>query len=313
MIDPEQIRRRLTEVWTSLGDEVMRACALTLITVVDSNDNPSPITQTLAQLMPEHPSRSIVVRLEPEDCLEADVEAQCWMPFGQRRQICSEQIVIRCSEKTLDQVPGVVLPLIVPDLPLVVWCASRQAFRSPAFPALTASAERVLIDSFRIPEAFPAPGIADLSWTRLTRWRALLAQVFENKLCGRDFSTLTVYHERTRPPAALLFAGWLHSRLNIPHIDFQANDLEPTGRISGIELACDSARIAIRRLSDSTGEVRLELAGRDPVMNRVSLAPSTDLLLVGEELSIHSRDLIYEQSREEALRLAEVHPERPMV
>src|SRR6185436_12372294 len=121
MIDPEQIRRRLTEVWTSLGDEVMRACALTLITVVDSENSPSTITQTLAELMPEHPSRSIVVRLESEDCLEADVEAQCWMPFGQRRQICSEQIVIRCSVNTLDQVPGVVLPLIVPDLPLVVW------------------------------------------------------------------------------------------------------------------------------------------------------------------------------------------------
>lgn len=308
MIDPEHIRRRLAEVWTSLGDEVMRACALTLITVVDSDnkaDSPVAIAQTLAELMPEHPSRSIVVRLESEDCLEADVEAQCWMPFGQRRQICSEQIVIRCSGNTLDQVPGVVLPLIVPDLPVVVWCASREAFRSPAFPALAASAHRVLIDSFRIPEAFPAPGIADLSWTRLTRWRALLAQVFENKLYRGDFSTLTVYHESSRPPAALLFAGWLNSRLTLHHIDFHSNGLEPTGRISGIELASDSTRIAIHRLSDSSGEVRLELAGRDPVMNRVSLTPSTDLLLVGEELSIHSRDLVYEQSREEALRIGE--------
>lgn len=303
MIDPEQIRRRLTEVWTALGDEVMRACALTLLTVVDPESSPAAITQTLAELMPDHPSRAIVIHLDgaAPDCLEADVEAQCWMPFGQRRQICSEQIVIRCSEATLNQVPGVVLPLIVPDLPVVVWCASRRAWRSPAFPALAASAQRVLVDSFRIPEAFSAPGAADLSWTRLTRWRALLAQIFANDLYRRDFSSLTVHHDGPRPPAALLFAGWLASRLALRDIEFRSTGGPSGGRISGFELAGGPARISILRTGDACGEVRLELAGHEPVMNRVSLSPSTDLLLVGEELSIHSPDPVYQQSREWAL------------
>ncbi|HYM12359.1 MAG TPA: glucose-6-phosphate dehydrogenase assembly protein OpcA, partial [Bryobacterales bacterium] len=195
MIDPEKLRRRLDEVWAGLGrqadgagHEVMRACALTLIAAVDEEADPEAVAESLAALMREHPSRAIVVRLAAGagDLLEADVDARCWMPFGARQQICSEQIVIRCTEETLSEVPGVILPLVVADLPVILWCASERARRSPAFAALAAPAGRLILDTFLSPD--PAAGLAslaaelrqrasarlvtDLSWTRLTRWRA---------------------------------------------------------------------------------------------------------------------------------------------
>src|SRR6185436_3357769 len=117
MIDPVKLSRRLDEVWTSLGQdasahghEVMRACALTFIAVIDEDPGADAAAQVLAELMREHPSRTILIRVAAgtDALLEAEVDARCWMPLGGRRQICSEQIVIRASEGTLAEIPGVI-------------------------------------------------------------------------------------------------------------------------------------------------------------------------------------------------------------
>ncbi len=343
MIDPENLRRRLDDVWTALGRqadaesyEVMRACALTLIAIVDEDQDPDAMAETLAQLMHEHPSRAIVVRLAAGegDLLDADVDARCWMPFGSRQQICSEQIVIRCSEKTLAEVPGVILPLVVADLPVVLWCASDRAHRSAAFPALAAPAGRLLLDTFRAPsplealESLSRQGsrnrmVMDLSWTRLTRWRALLAQVFENELYRRAiprFTEITIGYEGAEPAripsTALLLAGWLVSRLGWqwdgarlpPGLGFRHQPADCSqGRLRTFELASredPASRIAIARTGENWGEVRVEMAELEPVMNRVSLARSTGLLLLSEELAIQTPDPVFDQSLECALRIA---------
>jgi glucose-6-phosphate dehydrogenase assembly protein OpcA len=359
MIDPENLRRQLIEVWADLGEqassqnhELMRACTLTLIAILDEEDQPEGRSETIAQLMRDHPSRAILIRLAPgqADLLEAGVHVLCWMPFGGRQQICSEQIVIQCSERTLGEVPAVVLPLIVPDLPVVVWCPSERARKSPAFPALGAPAGRIILDSFR--SANPAEAlqaiaeegsrshtlVADLSWTRLTRWRSLLAQVFENELYRRQlpyFGEVTVEYEgsdeRRVPPTALLLAGWLVSRLRwewegaktsepgLRSLRFRnaerdcfllfrrrPQDIWP-GRLSAFALASHhepAIHIAISRTGEACGQVLVEVAGQEPVMSCVSLPRSTELLLLREELHIHSPDDHFEQSLDCARRIA---------
>lgn len=344
-IDPEKLRKQLDEVWISLareadagGREVMRACALTLITVVEEEDDPEAGAETLAALMREHPGRTILIRLAAGGgaLLEADVEARCWMPFGGRQQICSEQIVIRCSEKTLPEVPGVVLPLVVADLPVVLWCSSPRACRSEAFGPLAAPAGRVIVDTLvgaprleawdELADQSRRGGalVADLSWTRLTRWRALLAQVFENELYRRQlpyFCDLAVHYEGTSlPPTALLLAGWLAStlgwqwagrRLQSRQAEAQLRfERHPAasrpGRLSSFELMSrhdPATRIVVARSGPACGEVRVEVAGLEPVMNRVSLPPSTSLLLVGEELAIHAPDPVFERSLQAARQI----------
>jgi glucose-6-phosphate dehydrogenase assembly protein OpcA len=81
--------------------------------------------------MPEHPARAILVRLSGagDRSLAERVYSQCWMPFGQRRQICCEQVEITASDAALADLQSVVLPLTVPDLPLIVWCRSRACWR----------------------------------------------------------------------------------------------------------------------------------------------------------------------------------------
>jgi glucose-6-phosphate dehydrogenase assembly protein OpcA len=56
------------------------------------------------------------------------------------------------------------------------------------------------------------PGDTDLSWTRLTPWRALLAAALDQY--PAKIKSVVVESERGNPSADLL-AAWLHSRLRI--------------------------------------------------------------------------------------------------
>src|SRR5437879_6315592 len=225
-IQPERILHELSELWVSLGKQnghdstgVLRACAMTLVVVAEAQEDAAAVGETLALLMREHPSRTVVVRVrdsvEPE--LEARVFTQCWMPFGQRRQICCEQIEISASNSSLADVPGVVLPLVVADLPVILWSRSPRLLANPAWRDLSRIATKTIIDSAPFPDRgdalqriarATAAGLllADLAWTRLTRWRELIAQIFENPVYFSNLPSITavtIYHVDQTPPAGI--------------------------------------------------------------------------------------------------------------
>ena len=108
---------------------MIRACAMTLIVVVEEERDAQAIGETLAALMHEHPSRAIVLRVRSgnEPSLSARVFAQCWMPFGSRQQICCEQVEIISSLASFSDVTSVLRGLIVPDLPVVSVLPERDA------------------------------------------------------------------------------------------------------------------------------------------------------------------------------------------
>ena len=144
-IQPETILRELSDLWVSLGKEadpgqasgVLRACAMTLIAVAEEAEDPSDVWSVMATLMPEHPSRAIVIRFRQSEAreLSARVFSQCWMPFGHRRQICCEQIEISASDASLPDLPAVIVPLAVSDLPVILWCRGCASFRAAGFRA----------------------------------------------------------------------------------------------------------------------------------------------------------------------------------
>ena len=312
VIEPEKIRRQLEDLWIGHGGElgepggVTRACALTLIAVVEEDGPAGALAETLGGLARRHPSRTLVVRLAAggEETLQADVEAQCWMPFGQRRQICSEQIVIRCSEATLAEVPGVILPLVTPDLPVVLWCPSWRAFGSGMIAPLAMLAGRIILDTARAPrspeairvlaaEARRRAGIADLSWTRLTRYRTQIAEVFGNaRNLGRitQLSAATIdCHGPSPSSEALLLAGWLHLCLSWPvdgRVRFHRADDAGAGLLAAVEFG-----------GSSEPPIRVDLTGAEE--------DSSETALLSEELGIEGRDRVFEQSLEYAARIAE--------
>src|SRR5690242_6883729 len=131
-IDVRMIERELTELWKQAaeggGDEkrgaVTRTCVLNLVVGAGAGRAAQHATETVARLTARHPNRAIVVSAAPaaeEDLLDAWVQAHCQVPGPGRPQVCCEQITIEARGRAVSRVPGTVLPLLVPDVPVVLW------------------------------------------------------------------------------------------------------------------------------------------------------------------------------------------------
>ncbi len=237
---PEQILKALTKVWTSLGQEekqqgkptVLRASSMTLIVATDEEDGGFCASQTISELMHEHPSRGIVLAVseKAENDLAARVLAQCWKPFGKAQQICCEQIEITASPASWPNIGPTVIGIIPADLPVVLWCRHSAALSPSAtsdqkagLEAIMNLATKVVIDTADCDpaQAFGALArwrtggrvVADLEWTRLTRWREPIAHVFDNPARENtlgNFHTIEVGHAGDKPCASVFYmAGWL--------------------------------------------------------------------------------------------------------
>jgi glucose-6-phosphate dehydrogenase assembly protein OpcA len=315
----EQILRELADLWVTLGTEsgagVLRACTLTLVVLAEASDDAAALGETMAALMPEHPARTIVVRLSGagERALAERVYAQCWMPFGERRQICCEQIEITASDAALADLPSVVLPLAAPDLPVMVWFRSARLFEMPPFGAIARMATKVVVDSagfadpkraLRLLAEMARSGVplGDLAWTRLTRWRETLARLFEN----RDYlaklariSSVRVAYNGEFETSAWYMGAWIAEALR----DAGVSAKVVVGAGSGptplsVELAGGGFRVALARQED-----RLVIAV-DDTENCTSLPQPSDYLLMREELGIVRRDAVFERTLASAARLA---------
>ena len=327
-ISPDRIMREMAELWVSLGKQsegdagVLRACSMTLVVAAEESDDAQAIGETLAALMPEHPSRAIVIRFRAEAgrTLSAHVFAQCWMPFGHRQQICCEQIEITAADASVPDLAAVVLPLTVPDLPVVLWFRSPRLFHLPAFPQMAAIAQKVVLDS----GAFGEPAgilkemiealavgrsIADLSWTRLTRWRELIARIFENRAQLANLPGVSEVRisscSKSPPVEALYMAAWLMDGLEKigahPRLRFNSAAGVASGELNRVDLvARDLASIAsIGLVEGHAAEVRV-----GGWVNRAVLPRPTDYALMREELSIPGRDAVFERTLAAAARLA---------
>lgn len=325
-IQPDRVLRELAELWVSLGKQngddssgVLRACAMTLVVLAEAGEDANEVGETLANLMREHPSRSIVVRVSAseEPALEARVFAQCWMPFGQRRQICCEQIEISAAHGSLGDVPAVILPLVVADLPVILWSRPPRLLSSPAWHDLSRIATKTVLDSVPFPDQrealqrlarATASGLllADLAWTRLTRWRELIAQIFENPVYFShlpSITAVTIYHADPAPPSVVWYmAAWLQQCLeragSKPRVRAEQAGGPSDSGLSRIEFASDGPAglsVSVRKVEGSAAEVRV-----NALVNRTVFREASDYVLLREELSIPGRDATFES----ALRLA---------
>lgn len=321
-VNPERVLKELADLWISEAKSdptesggsqsgVLRACTMTLVVAEEDDRDWSALGETIAALMPEHPARAIMIRLTGagDRALSGRVYSQCWMPFGQRRQICCEQVEFAVSDAALPDLPSVVRPLAVPDLPLLLWCRSPRLLGMPEFDAIGTMARKVIVDSggrlplgdvarFAARLANHGALLADLAWTRITRWRETLSQVFENKQNLAQLPALTevsVGHAAHFGNSAAYLAAWISGAL-------------PNLKISTApDLQCDSLRLAL------SGEgLRVEMERRQDRLvvqvNGLSRCSNLPLLndysLMREELGIVRRDPVFDQALARAVQLA---------
>ena len=256
-IDVRAIERELNDLWKQLAEgendekhqAVTRTCVLNLIVVTGGGKAADRATETVAKLTGRHPNRAFVISAAPnahKDVLDAWAQMHCQMPSPGRPQVCGEQISIVAHGAAVDRVAGTLLPLLVPDVPVMLWWPHGEPAGDPRFLKFADVVNRVIVDSatFAVPEAGLArmaallnpdesaaddsgeptgtgTSISDLSWSRLTPWRELTAQFFDAPALIphlNEVARVVVDYEALPGAAAdrsqaLLLVGWLAARL----------------------------------------------------------------------------------------------------
>jgi glucose-6-phosphate dehydrogenase assembly protein OpcA len=323
-IKPDKILRELNQVWAALGqpdagggsDGVLRACAMTLIVVTEGPPDDSSLTETIAALMRDHPSRAIVIRLgsgHGRD-LSASVNAQCWKPFGSRQQICCELIEIQAALPALEDLAPVLRGLAAPDLPLILWLREQALLELPPFEL----GDKLIVNTAGAPDAPRALAriaglatgsrlVADLSWTRLTRWREIIGHIFASpaRLAKiSDIDQVTVKHlEDAVPVRALYMTAWLRNRLG-DRPSYQLKPVSPSGAVNrssevqGVSLRGTGIDISIELCDNDSAQLRL-----DHLELREAFSVPSEYELLREELTMLGKDTVYEAVRSLAQRL----------
>src|SRR5262245_47136371 len=131
-IDVRAIERELNDLWKQLAEgesgephqAVTRTCVLNLIVVTGGGKAAEHATETVAKLTGRHPNRAFVISAAPnarKDVLDAWAQMHCQMPSPGRPLVCGEQISIDARGAAVDRVPGTLLPLLIPDVPVMLW------------------------------------------------------------------------------------------------------------------------------------------------------------------------------------------------
>ncbi len=194
---------------------------LTLVIVTDE-ENAYDALKAASEASREHPSRTLVVikrvSRSPRDRAKArlDAEVRVGADAG-----TGETVVLRLYGEVINHAQSVVLPLLLPDAPVVVWWPVGAPL-DPANDPLGALAQRRVTDTYAAEqpvhelaaraEAY-APGDTDLAWTRITPWRSMLAAALDQVIC--EVSAVEVEGEEFNPSCELL-AMWLADRLKVP-------------------------------------------------------------------------------------------------
>src|SRR5258708_473973 len=135
--------------------------------------------------------------------------------------MAGQMALLRIHGELNDHVDSVVIPLLVPDTPVVVWWPGK-APDAPAADALGMLGQRRITDAAA--EVAPRqrllqlaatyrPGDTDLAWARTTNWRSLLAATLDRPY--PEILEATVGAEADNPSADLI-AAWLTGRLGVP-------------------------------------------------------------------------------------------------
>jgi glucose-6-phosphate dehydrogenase assembly protein OpcA len=214
-----KINTGLIEARHSLGG-TPPGSALTLLVVTDE-ESAYDAVHAAAAASRKHSSRILVVikRIDrnprlARPRLDAEIRIGAEADGG-------ETILLRMHGELAAKAQSVVLPLLLPDAPVVVWWP-ENAPQNPAKDPLGALAQRRITDaaSARFPltelgtrAAHYTPGDTDLAWTRITPWRSVLAAALEQTRHSRVTSALVAAEDGD--PSAELLALWLRHRLNV--------------------------------------------------------------------------------------------------
>ncbi|MBD2611925.1 MAG: glucose-6-phosphate dehydrogenase assembly protein OpcA [Nostoc sp. ZfuVER08] len=198
-----------------------------------------------------------------DEGVKAQVSAYC--PIQKQSSstlICCEYITLSGTAAALERVGGMIPALLIGGLPKFLWWKATPDPNNTLFKRLAAVCNNVIVDSCRFNEpesdllrleelVETGVPLADLNWRRLSAWQELTAEAYDpphRRAALKEIDRVTIDYEKGNPAQALLFLGWLASRLEWLPVSYQKE--------SG-----DYDITRIRFLAKDQRQVEAELAG----------------------------------------------------
>ena len=265
---------------------------LTMIIVCDEKEYEEALAAS-TRAGREHPARILLVVTSGgrKSSLDAEVRIGDGTP--------GEVVVLRMRGSVGAHPASVIRPLLLPDSPVVIWWPGSYPARM-ANDELAQLAVRRLTDAAAVSRPHAAlldrartylPGDTDLAWTRLTRWRGLLAAALDQY--PARIKSVMVEAERANPSAELLSA-WLQNRLKVP---VRAQISEGPG-ITAVRMTTAAGDIAITRPDGLLASYAVP--GQPERLVALKRREITDL--ISEELRRLDDDEVYENTVKTLLR-----------
>lgn len=355
-----RLRRSRTAHSRELGHSVARASVLNLVVFATRETHARRAARTIADLAIRHPSRAVVILADRARTPGVgELGLYCRLAGGATsEQVSYEQVLIRAHGDADARLASAVIPLLLPDLPVFLWWTGTPPLESAYFEALLALADRLIVDSadFARPDrTLPAIaavaryghgryGVTDFNWTRLTAWRDLVAQFFDVPAWRPFLDGVTGVRvgfavdadgREIHPSQALLFTGWLASRLGWRAVErlapseaggllfamARADDavirmrVRPRfergmeeGDLSGLRIQSTvggrQAEFVVKRIGETHAGTSVVIDGATVVSRVVALRRPEVGDLLGEELTIARSDRIYEDALAALVALA---------
>lgn len=281
-----KISAQLTHLRHQMGAPAV-GMVLTLVVVTDERDQYDAV-RAATEAAREHPSRILVViNRESDEANRLDAELR----IGESTP--GEVVVLRLYGELTAHADSVVSPLLLPDTPVVAWWPG-EAPAVPSEDAIGALAQRRITDAKAMRDGIKAlagrakgyaPGDTDLSWTRLTPWRSLLAAAFDQPVGKVRKGFVEAAAGNTSAP---LLAAWLTERLGAA---VKVTESGGPG-LTAVRLTVPEGELSVVR-----SDARLATLCRPGQPDRhVALARRHTSELLAEELRRLDPDEIYEAS-----------------
>ncbi len=281
------VNRRLMEIRES-GGSVALGRVLNLIICAEDVDAESAI-EAANSASRDHPCRVLVIaRGESRGSSRLDAQIRIGGDAG-----ASEVIVLRTYGELTKHSAALVMPLLLPDTPVVTWWPGDPPTDLSA-EALGKLAQRRVSDCARSkrPRQTLArlarnhrPGDTDLAWSRISRWRSLLAAALDQ--APYESVTKVVVTGASDSPSSELLAAWLGLSLQAP-VEMKRT---PAGSgVVAVQLHRGSGVLELNRPEDAN-IADLTQPGQPP--RTVSLTRRHDDVCIAEELRRLDPDDIY--------------------
>ncbi len=247
-----EISRKIDQLHEERGESAQSRVLTLIISTTDAELENALETANAASR--EHPCRIIAVVPSSSRTPIVDDDGTCHPLDAQVRfgadAGAGECIVLHPHGGLNDHLDTLVMPLLVPDVPIVAWWPTNPPF-NPSQDPLGRMATARVTDALRSdsPAATFAelrenrtPEDTDMSWTRLTVWRALVASLLDRP----PYTPVLKATVRSGPAylPAYLLAAWLALTLKVP----VTLETDPDGEVvTGVSLWREDGEMSLDR------------------------------------------------------------------